>query len=78
MGKIISFDYIRTISIILIVLAHCCFGKYSLYQIIPNPILGTIAIFTISIILAALLHYISNSIKDIITYMRQRMSAPAK
>lgn len=26
MNKIVSFDYIRAISIILIVLCHCCFG----------------------------------------------------
>lgn len=72
-------EYISTISFELYLVHHVfCFGKYSLYQIIPNPILGTIAIFIISIILAALLHYISNSIKNTITNIGQKHSVPAK
>lgn len=59
-------EYISTISFELYLVHHVfCFGKYSLYQIIPNPILGTIAVFAISFILATMLHYICNYIQRI-------------
>ena len=59
-------EFISTISFELY-LVHIvtCFGKYSLYNIIPNPILGTIAVFASSFILATMLHYICNYIQRI-------------
>ena len=59
-------EYVSSISFELYLVHHVfCFGKYSLYNIIPDPILGTIAIFTSSLILATILHYICNYIKKI-------------
>ena len=59
-------EYISTISFELYLVHHAIsYGKYSLYQIIQNPILGTIAVFAISFILATMLHYICNFIKKL-------------
>ena len=58
--------FLSTISFELYLVHHVfCFGKYSLYKIIPNPILGTIAIFVTSFILATMLHYTCNYIQRI-------------
>ena len=57
-------EFISTISFELY-LVHIvfCLGKYSLYHIIPNPIVGTIAVFASSFTLATMLHYICVSIR---------------
>lgn len=63
-NKIIA--YISSISFEIYLVHHTfCFGKYSLYKIIPNPFLGTIAIFITSFVLACLLKQISSGIKNI-------------
>lgn len=60
-------NLISTISFEIYLTHHVfCFGKHSIYHIIPNPILGTIAIIIISFILAAILKSISNSINKIL------------
>ena len=62
-NRIISF--ISTISFELYLVHHVfCFGKYSLFKIIGNPILGIMAIFLLSVILAYPLHFISNKISS--------------
>lgn len=59
-------NFISTISFEIYLTHHVfCFGKHSIYHIIPNPILGTIVIFIISFILAKLLKTISNCVNNI-------------
>lgn len=59
--------YISSITFEIYLVHHVfCFGKYSIYKLINNPILGTLAIFAISITFAAILNYISNTIKKLI------------
>lgn len=62
-GNNLLVDSISAISFEIYLIHHVfCFGKYSIYQIIPNPILGTIVILLISIILAYILNAISKYI----------------
>ena len=65
--KNVIIGYISTISFELY-LVHIvfCIRKYSLYNFIPNPIVGTIAVFVISIVFATTLHFVSNLIQNII------------
>lgn len=64
--KNVIIGYISTISFELYLVHHVfCFGKYSLFHFIPNPILGTIAVFVTSFTLATMLHYICKYIMRI-------------
>lgn len=59
-------EFISTISFELYLVHNIIiFGKFSLYHIIPNPIIGTIAVLASSCILAIMLHYICNYMKKI-------------
>ena len=65
-------NFISTISFELYLVHHVfCFGEYSLFKIIGNPILGIMAIFLLSVILAYPLHFISNIIKHKNTSIKQ-------
>ena len=58
-----NISFISSISFELYLVHHVfCFGEYSLFKIIGNPILGIMAIFLLSVILAYPLHFISNKI----------------
>ena len=60
-NKIISF--ISLISFEIYLVHHVfCFGEFSLFKFIGNPILGIIVIFALSLVLAYLLHLVSKKI----------------
>lgn len=59
-------NFISTISFEIYLVHHVfCFGNYSIYHIVSNPILGTIVILIVSIILATILKRISSYISKI-------------
>ena len=60
--------FISTISFEIYLVHHVfCFGEYSVYKIIHNPILGTIIIFAISFILAFILNKTSMFLKNMLS-----------
>ena len=63
-NKIVT--YISSISFEIYLVHHIfCFGKYSIYKIINNPVLGTITIFIISFLLAYILNLIKKQIQHL-------------
>lgn len=62
-------SFISTISFEIYLVHHVfCFGNYSVFQIIGNPILGIIVIFLISVLLAYFLHSINGKINAYVMY----------
>ena len=52
-------DFIAAISFEIYLVHHVfCFGKYSLFRVVENPVLGTLSIFALSLILAIILNKI--------------------